>query len=184
MVHIQKYVSNKLKIQNPMIHLIWSIINGIIFLYFLYLIVGFIAKGRRIFKPQFKVVSIFIMVIGIIQIISASNSKKNTNRIIINDEYKKTNNSKIKNVILEDNLTFDINMLVKYSIDNKEFIPIESNSFLTGLVSGYIWEFKSIQINNHKPNEKSKYIANGILKWNLFGINIYSESKTFSGIME
>lgn len=107
-----------------MIHLIWSIINGVIVLYFLYLIVGFIVKGKRIFKPQFKVVSIFIMVIGIVQIISASNSGKNTNRITISDDYNKKNNSKIKEVILENNLTFDINMLVKYSIDQNEYIPI------------------------------------------------------------
>ena len=167
-----------------MIHLIWSIINGLIVIYFLYLIVGFIAKGKRIFKPQFKVVSIFIMVIGIVQIISASNSKKNANRITITEDYNKKNNSKIKQVVLEENLTFDINMLVKYSIDQNEYIPIESNSFLTGLVSGYVWEFNSIDTNNFKQNKKSEFIANGILKWNLFGITVYSESKTFNGTIE
>ena len=167
-----------------MIHLIWSIINGLIVIYFLYLIVGFIAKGKRIFKPQFKVVSIFIMVIGIVQIISASNSEKNANRITITEDYNKKNNSKIKQVVLEENLTFDINMLVKYSIDQNEYIPIESNSFLTGLVSGYVWEFNSIDTNNFKQNKKSEFIANGILKWNLFGITVYSESKTFNGTIE
>jgi hypothetical protein len=167
-----------------MIHLIWSIINGMIVIYFLYLIVGFIAKGKRIFKPQFKVVSIFIMIIGIVQIISASNSEKNANRITITEDYNKKNNSKIKQVVLEENLTFDINMLVKYSIDQNEYIPIESNSFLTGLVSGYVWEFNSIDTNNFEPNKKSEFIANGILKWNLFGITVYSESKTFNGTIE
>jgi|TARA_B110000240_G_C13455085_1_gene434217 hypothetical protein len=167
-----------------MIHLIWSIINGMIVIYFLYLIVGFIAEGKRIFKPQFKVVSIFIMIIGIVQIISASNSEKNANRITITEDYNKKNNSKIKQVVLEENLTFDINMLVKYSIDQNEYIPIESNSFLTGLVSGYVWEFNSIDTNNFEPNKKSEFIANGILKWNLFGITVYSESKTFNGTIE
>jgi len=167
-----------------MLHLIWSIINGIIVLYFLYLVVGFIAKGKRIFKPQFKVVSICIMVIGIVQIISASNSEKRTNQITITDDYIKQNNSKIKNITLEDNLTFDINMLVKYSIDQNEFVPIESNSFLTGVVSGYVWEFNSIETSNFKKNEKAEYIANGVLKWNLFGITVFNEAKTFSGTIE
>ncbi len=167
-----------------MLHLIWSIINGIIVLYFLYLIIGFIAKGTQIFKPQFKVVSICIMVIGIVQIISASNSEKTTNRITITEDYIKQNNSKIKNITLEDNLTFDINMLVKYSIDQNEFVPIESNSFLTGIVSGYVWEFNSIETSNFKKNEKAEYIANGILKWNLFGITVLNEAKTFSGTIE
>lgn len=177
-------MGNKLKKLKTMIHLIWSILNIIIALYFLYLIVGFIAKGKQIFKPQFKVISIFIMLIGIVQIISASNPEKSTNRITINDNYNKNNNSKLKKVTLEDNLTFDINMLVKYSVEKNEFIPIESNSFLTGFVSGYVWEFKTIQTNNYKPNEKGEFIAHGIFNWSLFGIKVYSESKTFSGIIE
>lgn len=167
-----------------MIHLIWSIINGIIVIYFIYLIVGFIAKGKKIFKPQFKVVSISIMVIGIVQIISASNSEKNSNRISITDDYNRKNTSAIKKVKLEDNWTFDINMLLKYSIEKNKYIPIESNSFLTGLVSGYVWKFNSIDTNNLYPNGKAEFIANGILKWNLFGVTVYSESKTFNGIIE
>ncbi len=85
---------------------------------------------------------------------------------------------------LEDNWTFDINMLVKYSIEQNEYIPIESNSFLTGLVSGYMWEFTSIDTNNLNRSGKAEFIAHGILKWNLFGITVYSERKTFSGIIE
>jgi len=167
-----------------MIHLIWSIINLIIVLYFFYLIIGFIGKGKQMFNSQFKVVSIFVMLIGIVQIISAANSEEKTNRITISNNYNKKNNSKVEKVKLEDNLTFDINMLVKYSIEQNELIPIESNSFLTGFVSGYDWEFKSIETNNYKPNEKSEFTANGILKWNLFGITVYSESKEFNGIIE
>lgn len=164
-----------------MIHLIWSIINGIIIIYFFYLIIGFIAKGKKIFKPKFKTISISIMIIGIVQIIYASDSEKNSNRISITKNYNKKNNSEIKQVILEDNLTFDINMLVKYSIEQNKYIPIESNSFLTGLVSGYVWEFKSINTNSLSLNGKAEFIANGILKWNLLGITVYSESKTFNG---
>lgn len=167
-----------------MLYLIWSILNGIIVLCFFYLIIGFVVKGQKIFKPQFKVVSIIIMVIGIVQIISASNAEKNSNLIIITEDYNKKNNSKIKQVVLEDNLTFDINMHVKYSIDHNEFIPIESTSFLTGLVSGYVWEFKSIDTNKCNPNEKAEFITTGILKWNLFGITVYSESKICSGVIE
>lgn len=75
-------------------------------------------------------------------------------------------------------------MLVKYSIEQNEFIPIESNSFLTGFVNGYEWEFTSIETNNYKPSKKAEFTANGFLKWNLFGITIYKESKTFSGIIK
>ena len=167
-----------------MIHLIWSLINGMFFLCFLYLIIGYIAKGKRIFKPQFKVVSIFILVIGIVQLISASSSEKKSNRIIIKEDYNKKNNSVLKKITLEDHLTFDINLEVKYSMDKKELIPIESNSFLTGIVSGFVWEFKAIQTNNFKPNNKTSFTVDGLLKWNLLGITVYSESKKINGIIE
>ncbi len=167
-----------------MIHLIWSTINGIIVIYFFYLIFGFIRKGKRIFNPKFKTISIFIMIIGIIQIKNASNSKENSNLIIISENYNEQNESNRKDVILEENLTFDINLSIRYSSNQNEYIPIESYSTMTGLVSGYVWEFKSIQTNNYKPNEKPEFIADGILKWNLFGITVYSESKTFNGTIK
>lgn len=165
-----------------MTYLIWSIINGIIFLYFLYLIVGFIAKGKRIFKPQFKYVSIFIMIIGITQIISASNRDKPNNRIIITEGYN--NNSKVKRILLEDNLAFDINLSLKYSVDENEFIPISSNSSLTGFISGYVWDFKTIETKNNSKTKQLEFTANGILQWKLFGIDVYAQYKTFNGIIE
>ncbi|MBD0823916.1 hypothetical protein ICJ85_07765 [Aestuariibaculum marinum] len=164
-----------------MIHLIWSIINLIIVVYFFYLLIGFILKGKRIFKPQFKGISIFIMIIGIVQIISASNSKKSTNHIAISKNYNKKDETKTKQIILEDNLTLDINLHVQYSIQQNNYIPIESYSSLTGLVMGYDWEFKSIDINNYNSNEQTEFVVNGILKWNLFGITVYNTSKTFNG---
>lgn len=167
-----------------MIYLIWTIINGIIFLYFLYLIFGFIAIGKRIFVPQFKAVSITIMIIGIVQIISASNQQEKKNTIIINEKTEGKYNSISKDIILEDNLTMDLILSIKYYEDNNSFIPTASHSVLTGFVSGFYWEFTSIQTSNYIPNEQVEYNANGILKWNLFGINIYSESKSFNGIIK
>ncbi|WP_298903454.1 hypothetical protein [uncultured Psychroserpens sp.] len=167
-----------------MIYLLWSIVNLTIAFYFLYLVVGFIRKGMRIFNPKFKVVSAFVMLIGIVQVISAVNSEEKTNQITITNNYNKKNNSKIEKVKLEDNLTFDINMFVKYSIEQNQWIPIESNSSITGFVSGYDWEFTAIETDNYKPNGKAEFTANGILKWQLFGITVYNESKTFNGMIQ
>ncbi len=167
-----------------MIHLLWTLLNASLIIFFFYLIFGFIIKGKKIINPRIKVASILLMVLGITQIISATKAPKNSNRISITSNYKNTNSSKIKKIILEDNLIFDINLNIKYSIENEEYIPIESYSFLTGLISGYEWEFKSIETQIYKPNEKATFTADGVLKWNLFGINVYSEDKTFSGIIK
>ena len=167
-----------------MIHLIWSIINLTILFYFIYLIIGFIKKGKQIFNSQFKVLSTFIILIGIWQITSASNSKKNSNRISITKSYDEKSYLKQKQIILEDNLTFNINMQVKYSVNQNNYIPVESNSSLTGFTSGYAWKFKSINTQKLDSNGKAEFIANGFLYWNLFGFTIYSQNKTFTGIIE
>lgn len=167
-----------------MIYLIWSIINIVIILYFLYLVLGLLRNGIRNFEPLFKITSIIIVVVGVVQIILGYSSESYSNRIIRNSDYDKTNNSDSKSMILEENMTFNINMDVKYSIAQNEYIPIESNSFLSGFVNGYAWECNSLQTDNYLPNQEVEFRAMGTLKWRLFGINVYSLEKIFNGIIQ
>lgn len=164
-----------------MLHLIWSLLNVIVLLYFAYLLVGFIAVGRQIFNPKLKVVSAIILVIGVVQIASASSKEESNQQIIITQDYDPQNDSTIKEVLLEDNLTFDINMFVEYSLEENEYVPVESKSYLTGIVYGYEWEFKSIQTHNYEAKKKADFTADGVLKWNLLGITVYSQLKSFKG---
>lgn len=166
-----------------MIHLLWSLLNLLVVLFFLYLLIGFIIKGKKIFNPGFKAVSIFILVIGIIQITTASTTMDKTNTIYIS-ENPDQHISQVKNITLEDNLIFDINLDLFYSETETGYIPVSSSSYLTGIVSGYEWEFISIQTGTYKPDEKNEFAAMGILKWNLFGINVYTQYKPFSGVIE
>lgn len=46
---------------------------------------------------------------------------------------------------------------------------------------GFSWEAKSIATES--LNGKTKFTVNGVLEWHLFGISVYSESKTFNGII-
>lgn len=124
------------------------------------------------------------MIIGIVQIISGSRLNKSTNRISITQDYNKKNNSTTKLIKLEENLSLDLNLLVKFSLEQNKYLPIEGNSFITGFVSGYIWEFKSIDADILNSESELEYVVNGNLKWSLFGITVFSESKTFNGIME
>ena len=86
--------------------------------------------------------------------------------------------------MLEDNLTFDINMYVTYSRDKDVFIPTSSYSNLTGFVMGYKWVYESITTDKYKLGEETKFDVMGILEWHLLGVKIYSEGKTFSGVIE
>lgn len=167
-----------------MIYLTWSILNTIIGFYLIYLIIGFLIIGKKFFNKRFKIISIVILLIGIIQIMFTNNSGTKTNKIILNEHYTSKNNTIIKEITLENHLAFDIKMLLKYSIVQDKYVPIESNSFLVGFISGYNWEIKSIDSNNTILNKENDFIVKGILKWNLFGINLYNEPKTFNVSIE
>lgn len=164
-----------------MTYLIWTIINLMIVLFFFYLIIGFLMKGKKIFHPQFKGLSIFIVILGIVQILFATRSEKNANRITVAKDFDGKNYSEIKQVVLEENWTFDVIMLVGYSTEKKQYNLFERNSFLTGFVRGFRWEAKSIATES--LNGKTAFTVNGVLEWHLFGISVYSESKTFNGII-
>lgn len=167
-----------------MIHLLWSLLNLIIFLYFLYLALGLIVKGKRIFTPRFKGLSILVLVIGLARIILGPTVDMKDNLVSLTNDYDKNKNMEVKKILLEDNLTFDINMLVAYSVDQDKWIPVEASSSLSGFVNGYSWQLITARADIHKPNEETTYTAIGVLNWKLFGIPIYGESKIFNGTIK
>lgn len=164
-----------------MIELFWSILNISILLLFLYLFVGFLFKGKKIFEGRFKNLSIAILILGVIQIVSANDSDKFDNTINIDNDYNQKNSTQTSKLILEDNLAMNNNLSITYSSENEVLIPIKATSYLTGFVSGYEWKIKSINTSSKTKNEKKHYTASGILEWKIFGIKIYSQEKSFTG---
>ncbi|WP_075341144.1 hypothetical protein [Tenacibaculum agarivorans] len=152
-----------------MIYFMWSLINLITLIYLLFFI------NKRVLKHKTKSFSATIIIIGIILLGSNSSSNKINNHIKITDTYNRNNKLIIKYIKLEDNLIFDINSSIQYSVDGNKHIPIDCHSYITGFSSGFVWELKSI----YNLNQTGNLTATGVLKWNLLGINIYSELKNF-----
>lgn len=165
-----------------MIYIIWAIINLLIILYFACLIVGFFFIGRKIFPPGIRNLSILIMILGIVQIISHETTDDNKNNIVFEDNSGKLDYLKSNRIILEQNKSFDISIYVEYSNNNDSITIYKTISNLTGLTNGFVWEFKSINLK--KEIDNIVYNIQGIINWNLFGINVYTEQKRFHGILK
>ncbi len=164
-----------------MIELFWSLLNITILFFFLYLIVGFLFKGKKIFDSRFKKLSTAIFILGVIQIVSANDSSKFDNTINIDNKHNQKNSTYTSKLILEDNLTMNINLSIIYSNENEVLTPIKATSYLTGLVNGYDWKLKSTNTSSKTKDEIRNYNASGILEWKIFGIKIYSQEKSFTG---
>jgi len=76
-----------------------------------------------------------------------------------------------------------IDLKVKYAVDQSEFIPILSTSYITGMHSGFTREFTSMSTENYRRGEKVEFVAEGVLNWEIFGIKMYGEPKTFKGFI-
>ena len=164
-----------------MIYLFWSVLNAVLLLYFFYLFIGFIFKGNSVFQGKFRFLSITVMTLGVVQMLSAAVPEGKNSDILITEDYDRENGTKLKNILLEDNLTFDIHMSILYSAADNKLTPVSSHSTLTGFVTGFDWDFISIETTPVQEIGRSEFVAVGALEWNLFGFNVYTQKKRFSG---
>lgn len=169
-----------------MLHIIWTIINAVLILYFLHLIIGFVVIGKRIFQNRLKKFSIFILVLGGLQILTSyvDKEEKDNNYIVINEAAFNPKKSIIKTIKLEESFLKDFMLSVKYSYKNNTFVPINGSTRMAGFNSGYKWKLTGMNISNYTNDKKGTYHVYGILEWHLLGLKIYSQLKRFKGVIE
>lgn len=173
-------------------YIIWSILNVVLYLYFLYLIVGYVSVGRSIL-PKDKLLknsAAILLVIGVAQFF-ISVSKKEDQKVkhfTINERPKTIEQKNMgyynvpsKYIVLEDNIPFNINANIRIIFVEGKYLALSNTSNLTGFISGFVWEQTNTPIVKFNNDGIGFYNIDGSLKWNLMGMNIYTESKTFEG---
>ncbi|MBS2100172.1 hypothetical protein [Carboxylicivirga linearis] len=103
------------------------------------------------------------------------------NQIVFIYERDSICNVETKSLKLEDHLTLDIEMFATFCRDQNNIKAIDSYSEISGFVTGFDWKYKSAEIYKNNTSGKIEFNVNGLLKWNIFGITIYNQSKTFKG---
>ena len=166
-----------------MFYLLWSILNAVLLLYFFYLFIGLIVNGREVFRGKFMPISILVLTLGVVQMLSASVSEEKNTEILITENYNEQSETEYRRIVLEDNLASDIELVVNYSVEDGKLIPFRSRCHLTGFVLGFEWEFISLDTYGTKEIGHPDFVAVGSLEWNLFGFNIYTQNKSFTGKM-
>ncbi|WP_349351130.1 MULTISPECIES: hypothetical protein [unclassified Flagellimonas] len=162
-----------------MIYLLWSLINVFLPLYFFYLHVNFLAKGKRFFNPKYKTFQILFLVIGVTQIIVASSTEKANQNIYLKDDHANFNSSKMVHHMVEDNWTMNIHFLLEYSVQGNKYIPLKSSSFLSGFVSGYDWELLSVDGVGIEDGRGTVWYVSSNLQWKLLGLPFTVRTKYF-----
>ncbi len=141
--------------------LIWGIINGAAILYFFYLLIGLIFRGRKTFQNQPELISFPILIIGILGIFSSKPNKEIPVKIIepgyvlesIAIPYSGIN--KLHLDIYRNKITSKIN-------------PVFSESSLSGFVSGRNWEHLSVEY------KEGIWKVTGKVSYSFMGAKIFS----------
>lgn len=145
-----------------MIYLLWSILNISLGIYFLYMVIGFIVEGKRIFNTTFKCFSIAILVVGSTQMVWGTNSgDKNSYTIFVNKQIPLVEFG-TETVKIDENLICHTNLFLTYK-DQEEFVLQRNNSSLIDSVSGFEWELITVDLKNTDENSNLSYSAHGLL---------------------
>lgn len=161
-----------------MMYLAWAALNLALWLYFLCLIGALIFTGRRILQGKLRIFSFLLLAMGIGHVLSANNSDP-VNKIMF-DEKNESPNSRLKEITLDHNLSFDTRAWIRYSLEGDTLVPVSCSSSLIGFVCGFEWQLDLATIDEIRKDEEASYQIRGTLHWNLFGVNVYSEIKSFS----
>lgn len=163
-------------------YLIWAIINSIFIILFVALVLTLIFKGKELFNNRYGNLTMIFLAIGVLGILNNdSYNPKNEYEFPIQGENLVGSSVKESRILIENNLTFDIHLTVRFRKNTQgDLIPSFSRSRTSGFTSGLVWNYRYTDINKIDSNTY-EYTVTGILDWHLFGIKLYGQSKEITG---
>jgi len=161
-----------------MIELIWSLLNIVIFIYFV--IICF--KATKIIRDKLGVFAALLFVFGLLSFIVRPNDEKFISKTFdLNEHGKLEGDNYSRELKLEDNLTTEIRLYIAFREDERVKKLISAQTHRSGFVSGTNWNVEMINVEKLKEENNYFYHVRGVLEWNILGMKIYSEPKNFKG---
>lgn len=175
-------------IQLKFMVLFWSLLNVILFLFFI--LICF--KATKLLRQNFGLLASIVFVFGILSFMEGpvnGNEESNSNNI---KSWKFTPGDSLnQSVKFSEFITLEKNLISKYYLSvqfckdkvGKSDIPLSAFSATNGFICGTNWKPLSININSAAGNDTFKYAVYGIVEWRLLAATIYSQQKEYKGIL-
>jgi len=166
-----------------MIYLVWAILNIGLFLFFVFVCF----RATKLIKEKLGLFASIIFVFTLLSFVDAPNSSEQKlgetfDFNLDKDENKTYNNKRSEHVTLDNNLIFFINLNMVYNKNVDTITPILAGSAMSGLVAGHRWKAQTVTAN--VVGQTIKYTVDGLIEWKLLGLNIYTQSKTYTGSID
>ncbi len=173
-----------------MLYLIWGLFNLGLVIYF----VVICCRATKLVKEKNGLLTAIFFVFGLLsfpgqQTKDSYNKGDNSNKINLqifaSADSLNLDATYFIGIDLENNFISKKSLEVKYGREKQGLanIPISAYSMTIGFISGTIWKPNSIKVNRTDDNNKFEYFVTGIVEWKVLGATIFTEVKTFNGIV-
>lgn len=171
-----------------MFYLLWTLFNVAISIFFLVLCF----RAGRFIRKEVGIFATIIFTIGILSLLASSNMSRDNIDPVSNraktwsfNTMDSLDMSVYQDVYIQKTWISKYRLSIAFGKDKQSNIkkPISAYTVVTGFQSGTSWMPLSIAIHPTNNNQEFEYQVVGIIKWKLFGLTLYSQSKTMNGIV-
>ncbi|MBC8755254.1 hypothetical protein H2O64_11255 [Kordia sp. YSTF-M3] len=165
-------------------HLIWALINTAFVILFFGLVLTLFTKGKQLFNNKYGNAIIVVFVLGVIGMLGAEERDFDNHYSFHNAKNLKGNNVTSLDAHVEETIPFILHLTVLFKKNDKgELVASDSHSDMSGFTNGHDWEVTYVDVDKQEDGTYT-YQMSGAMHWYLFGIKIYTQSKTFKGTLE
>ena len=176
----------KLVNHRTMVHLIWTLVNVGLVLYFIVLC----AQAAKLIKEKTGLFASIIFVFSLLSIIVNLSRKRTIFKgkpgvkkwTFVSRNDIQPNTLKYAHDTIDYNPVYVIVLVTEYGRkkDSNQVIAVAANSFLIGFVAGQVWRPTNISVNA-TDDRKFTYTVVSTLDWKLLGTTVYSQNKNYTG---
>lgn len=173
-------------------YLLWTLLNFAIIIFFIVLCF----RATKLLREKLGILAAIIFVVGLLSFVT--NKKESKGNIespiksrqvadFVFEEVRKIDSTTASYVThtIESNTVSFLNMNVMFGREQNtnKTVPVEAGFKITGLLGGHKWAPKEVYIlPSSRPGEFA-YTVKGSLEWLLLGIPVFSQAKTFEGVI-
>ncbi|RPD48282.1 hypothetical protein [Paracnuella aquatica] len=173
-----------------MTYLLWTICNIALLLFFIYVCF----RATTVIREKIGGLAALVFVIGLLSF--ANRNKDLDSTLVPNQQYpnsfvQQTNRDVLPKseasaqVVIADYVGTDLHMSVGFSRTGTQQAMAATRVYFSfeGMVGGHQWQPREVSFNRNAENGTINYAGNGLLKWCILSIPVYTQNKSFTGVI-
>jgi len=166
-----------------MIYLFWALLNIVALICFLVLCI----KAVKTIRQQYGLLIAIVFSFCLLSLLNNPGEEQTDKIFYLENKTKNIElpaNETIKEVVIENNIMNQTEMYLNVHSKNDSIKPYKASFSTSGFICGTNWKAIMMVINPCRKKNQFKYDIEARQEWKLMGITIYTELKTYRGVIQ